>query len=463
MHEQISLWECMYETKTINKPIRLIECFAGIGSQFKALKKVFGDKIESYKIVEWAYNSIIAYNNIHLKDNTDYAKDLTKEELISKIRGISTNYNEPLSEEQLKRKPLVWLQKAYNNIKATHNLIDIMKVKGADLEIVDKDKYEYILTYSFPCQDLSNAGLGKGMDLSQADGGTRSGLLWEIKRILEELNKTNSLPQILLMENVPMLISKNHIHNFKKWDNFLTSLGYKNYTECLNAKDYGIPQNRDRCFMVSVLGDYNYTFPRKQELKLKLKDMLEETVDEKYYLTPKQIVDIQGWKAYEKPLEQLEKTDKKQVSPTITTRSGAYAAGMILVKDDIELKQKVCREILNKGLIKQFEIIDYSYSNARLKELQNNYLQIRNIVNNDCSCTITTSVENFGICVEDNVEKYLRIRKLTPKETTRLMGFEDNDYNAMKQDLSDMAIYHCCGDSIVVNVLESIFKQMKGA
>lgn len=140
-----------------------------------------------------------------------------------------------------------------------------MQVKGDDLEIVDKDKYEYILTYSFPCQDLSLAGHGKGMDLSQADGGTRSGLLWEIKRILEELKEKDSLPQILLMENVPMLISKNHIHNFKKWDNFLTSLGYKNYTECLNAKDYGIPQNRNRCFMVSVLGDYNYTFPRKQE------------------------------------------------------------------------------------------------------------------------------------------------------------------------------------------------------
>lgn len=461
MHEQISLWECMYETKKITKPIRLIECFAGIGSQFKALKKVFGDKVESYKIVEWAYNSIVAYNNIHLKDKTDYSKDLTKEEIISKIRGISTNYNEPLSEEQLNKKPLVWLQKAYNNIKATHNLIDIMRTKGDDLEIVDKDKYEYILTYSFPCQDLSAAGLGKGMDLSQADGGTHSGLLWEIKRILEELREKESLPQILLMENVPMLISKNHIHNFKKRDNFLTSLGYKNYTECLNAKDYGIPQNRNRCFMVSVLGDYNYNFPINQELNIKLKDMLEETVDEKYYLTPKQIVDIQGWKAYEKPLEQLEKTNKKQVSPTITTRSGAYAASMILVKDDAKLQQKLCREILNRGLIKPFEIIDYSFINARFKEVENNDLKIRNVVNNDCCCTITTSVDNFGICVKDNAEKDLRIRKLTPKETTRLMGFEDSDYDAMKQDLSDMAIYHCCGDSIVVNVLEHIFKQMK--
>ena len=430
--EQISLWECMYETKKINKPIRLIECFAGIGSQFKALKKVFGDKVESYKIVEWAYNSIVAYNNIHLKDKTDYSKDLTKEEIISKIKGISTNYNEPLSEDQLNKKPLAWLQKAYNNIKATHNLIDIMRVKGDDLEIVNKDKYEYILTYSFPCQDLSLAGQGKGMDLSQADGGTRSGLLWEIKRILLELNEREreSLPQILIMENVPMLISKNHIHNFKKWDNFLTSLGYKNYTECLNAKDFGIPQNRNRCFMISVLGDYNYTFPRKQKLNIKLKDILEEIVDEKYYLTPKQIVDIQNWKAYEKPLEQLEKTDKNQVSPTITTRTCDYTSSMILVKTTqnyVQWKQKGyldcdCRAYYENG------IAPTTTTTPKSKVLQND----------------------------------LRIRKLTPKECVRLMGFEDNDYDAMKQDLSEMAIYHCCGDSIVVNVLENIFKQMKG-
>lgn len=152
-------------------------------------------------------------------------------------------------------------------------------------------------------------------------------------------------------------------------------------------------------------------------------------------------------------------TVKKDIIQTITTKGGNDIG--VVVKDDVNLQQKLFKEILNRDLIKPFEIIDYSFVNARFKEVQNNDLKIKNVVNNNCCCTITTAVGNFGICVKDNVEKDLRIRKLTPKETTRLMGFEDSDYNAMKKDLSDMAIYHCCGDSIVVNVLENIFKQMK--
>ena len=188
IYQQISLFEFMYEPKVITKPIRLIELFAGIGSQFKALR-MLTDQVESYKICEWAFNSYCAYNAIHIKDFQDYSKGLSKEELIKKVRGTSINYNEPLTDKQLNSKPIEWLRKAYNNIVATHNLVDIMNVKGKDLEIVDTDKYEYIMTYSFPCQDLSLAGKRQGMSTSQADGGTRSGLLWEVERILNELER----------------------------------------------------------------------------------------------------------------------------------------------------------------------------------------------------------------------------------------------------------------------------------
>lgn len=183
--QQTSLWDYIYPKKVIDKPIRLIELFAGIGAQFKAIKQLT-NKVESWKICEWAYNSYCSYNAIHIKDTKDYSVGLSKEELIQKVRGTSTNYNEPLSDTQLERKSIEWLRNAYNNIKATHNLINIMEVKGKDLEIVDTDKYEYILTYSFPCQDLSLAGKRAGMAVSQAEGGTRSGLLWEVERILSE-------------------------------------------------------------------------------------------------------------------------------------------------------------------------------------------------------------------------------------------------------------------------------------
>ena len=121
--------------------------------------------------------------------------------------------------------------------------------------------------------------MGKGLDKGS---GTRSGLLWEVERLLDECTE---LPQALLMENVPLLLSKKHIGNFQLWRRKLESLGYSNFVQLLNAKDYGIPQNRNRCFMVSLLGDWSYTFPKKQKLELKLKDMLEDEVDEKYYLS----------------------------------------------------------------------------------------------------------------------------------------------------------------------------------
>ena len=140
----------------------------------------------------------------------------------------------------------------------------------------------YLLTYSFPCTDLSVAG--KQMGMSKGSG-TRSGLLWEVERILTEIRDSNGeLPQILFMENVPQVHSQDNMPDFRKWLDFLESLGYTNYYQDLNAKNYGVAQNRERCFMFSFLGEYNYHFPQPIPLKKKLKDYLEDNVDEKYYI-----------------------------------------------------------------------------------------------------------------------------------------------------------------------------------
>ena len=286
--QQLTLWEYISPKYKLKQPVILLEMFAGIGAQHKALS-ILGIKVdkEKSKICEWAYNSYCGYNAIHIKDKTDYSFGKSKEELIERIKGTSVNYNEPLTLDQLNKKPIEWLRNAYNNCVATHNLVNIMDVKGSDLGELPLTQTS-ILTYSFPCQDLSLAGKRQGMATSQADGGTRSGLLWEIERILRE-REHSTLPTILLMENVPEVVGSGNIEHFKKWEHQLRKFGYSNYVEILNGKNYGIPQNRRRCFMISILGDYAYDFPCKTPLKYRLKDLLEKQVDEKYYLSQKMI------------------------------------------------------------------------------------------------------------------------------------------------------------------------------
>ena len=294
-----TIFDLLYPKYKIDKPIRLIELFSGYGSQALALKYL-NVPFEHWKTCEWAVKSIQAYKDIHFyNDNNDYSAtfdiDYIKEFLLKK--GISSNYNEPMTKKQIDRMSELYARNVFNNIIATHNLVNISQVKGKDLEIKDTDKYCYILTYSFPCQDLSLAGKGKGM----SDTSTRSGLLWEVERILTELEEK---PQVLLMENVPQVHSEDNRPDFLKWITRLEELGYQNYWQDLIATDYGIPQTRNRCFMVSILGDYSYSFPPKQELKLKLKDMLEDNVPEKYYLSEEQINQIKHWNSYRDPLHE---------------------------------------------------------------------------------------------------------------------------------------------------------------
>lgn len=209
-----------------DKPIRLIELFGGIGSQAMALSKL-GVNFEHYRLVEFDKYPVASYNAIH-----------------------GTNFTPT----------------------------DITKIHGEDLEIVDTDKYCYLMTYSFPCQDLSVAGKQQGMSKGS---GTRSGLLWEVERLL---NETEHLPQLLLMENVPQVHSKKNKGDFENWIRFLENKGYSNYWQDLNAKDYGVAQNRNRCFMVSILGNYCFYFPKPHPLTKRMVDYLEDSVDEKYYI-----------------------------------------------------------------------------------------------------------------------------------------------------------------------------------
>lgn len=136
--------------------------------------------------------------------------------------------------------------------------------------------------------------------------GTRSSLLWQVERILDELSDVDELPDILLMENVPQVHGMGNENAFRKWCNRLTDLGYSNFYDDVIATDYEIPQTRNRCMMISILGKWHYQFLPKKPLVKKLKDFLEAEVDTKYYLTQKQ-------------LEQVSMSGEK--CQTITTKS----------------------------------------------------------------------------------------------------------------------------------------------
>jgi len=211
----------------VNNKIRLIELFAGVGSQAMALERL-GVDFEHYRVVEFDKFAVNSYNAIH---GTDFPT------------------------------------------------MDITEVKGEDLEIVDTDRFTYLLTYSFPCTDLSVAGKQEGMSKGS---GTRSGLLWEVERLLTECTE---LPQILVMENVPQVHGEKFRSDFIEWLSFLEKIGYTNHFKDLNAKNYGVPQNRERTIMVSLLGNYKFEFPKEIPLYIWCDNVLEEEVDDKYFLT----------------------------------------------------------------------------------------------------------------------------------------------------------------------------------
>lgn len=347
---QNSIFDEMYDDYKQTKPLRVIEFFAGYGSQLQSLRYLsdfFGkDKInyQHYKICEWALPSIIAYADMHQDELPEYGNnfcgDLTKEQIAKELcsMGVSLDYNEPATYEKLCRVSEDRLRLCFNSIMWTDNLVDISRVKGSELNINNTDMFTYLLTYSFPCQDLSLAGK---RELMKKGSSTRSGLLWQVERILTELNEIgkNHLPQLLLMENVPQVHGAGAKNDFDDWIRFLEKLGYKCYYDDLIATDYGIPQTRNRTFMISILGDYNYRFPKPVKLKLRLKDLLENNVDEKYYLSDKIIEQISNWKSYQNPLETV--MGKKSICPTITTRiaesqDGGINASMHVYSDNLE-------------------------------------------------------------------------------------------------------------------------------
>ena len=409
--------------------------------------------------------------------------------------------------------------KSYEAIHGeTFNLGDVSQVEIDD--IPDHD----LFTYSFPCQDISVAGNGLGLD---EGSGTRSGLLWECQKII-----AGKKPRYLLLENVKNLVGKRHKPNFDKWVEWLEEQGYTNYHQILNAKDYGIPQNRERVFVVSVLGEHEpYKFPEPVELDLRLKDILESEVDEKFYLDEEKVnkliinsdTSAIGYiprtngtqhqsntvyktdaespsmqaRDYKDPVKVLIKNATKKgyleathgdgvdlAYPESKTRRGRVQSGLSQTLDTGDSKgvviaasrgrnpENTSDRTVGSPTEQRLEINKQGTSNTITTVQKDNYViepKDESVIIDDTMgfekearvyTDYSPSLRASRSGLKTIEEQPFRIRKLTPKECWRLMGFSDEDFYKAEEVNSNTQLYKQAGNSIVVDVLEAIFKQL---
>lgn len=405
-----------------SKRFKLIELFSGIGSQAKALKKL-GIDFDVINTCEWNYHAMMAYSLIHDVKKESFPVEKTKEELIQLLLdlGISNDGKKPINHTGLNSLTEHTLRKICETIERTNNLVDISKVRGNQIE----DDID-IMTYSFPCQDLSNVGAFHGYKQGiDRDAHNRSGLLWEVERILLERREEDLyLPHFLLMENVPALNSSRHKRNFEEWQRQLVAMGYYNKQFLLNAKDFGLPQNRERLLMLSVLTYNDQDIAKDLDGYFASHDLNSET-----YVSSLGI-------------------DKVKLCDCLKT--------------DYD-NEKYYQEALDSQpncTVSRMKIWD---ENPQLTDMRGN-------VKDMITSTITTKQDrhpNSGNLHVDFDNGKAPFRYLTPRECFLLMGFEENDYEKVisgnfeiKKNTSMFTrdnLIKMAGNSIAVNVLEAIF------
>lgn len=387
----------------------------------------------------------------------------------------------------------------------SYNAINGTNFAPQDITKWDKDLDVDLIMHGSPCQDFSIAGKQAGAD---EGSGTRSSLMYETLRIVSKLK-----PKYVIWENVKNVLSKKHIHNFEAYLEKMVSLGYMNYYQVLNAKDYGIPQNRERIFCVSVynggvftLDGYDFEFPRKIELKKRLNDVLECKVDEKYYLDNKQVErilnstfaqekgkiqtkyfcdtilarDYKGSKCVQ--VGQLYGTEREPnpqagriysaegLSPTMDSCSGGNRMPKVMGQDSIKYKMLENGNIIDDTMGYESEPRIYEETAPTLRSGRSGLKVtepvttrgkdvancIRSTIHKQGSRNLIKNITD-GQGYEGVIEPNFRIRKLTPKECWRLMGFSDECFNKAEKVNSNTQLYKQAGNSIVVDVLYHIF------
>lgn len=528
------------------KNLRLVELCSGIGAQAKGIEKTGLFQVESVATADLDKEVVVSYAAIHcgltnelIESYENYpSKEEMAAELTAKRLGYDFKNDKPYDWYKLSRKKdkTKGIEKYWLADHLSHNLGDMMQIDA----LPDCD----FLTYSCPCTDLSIAGHQEGLKWTCQDCGhtydpaaysveerylcpvcgskhvksTRSGLLYEVERLLVTAKQNGSLPKYLLMENVDALVSKKYIDSFNNWLERLENLGYHSYYQVINAKNAGVPQNRKRIFVFSILKEIDtgkFTFPVPFDNGIRLKDVLEDTVEERYYLSDEKVASFLG--------NLIKTEDEDTVSIKQATKDGYIKCDLPGVAD-LSYPESTTRRgrVQENGTVSP--TLTASQTGICKLEKTNEVLQIGNIAEGKsgwdnpqtgriysaegCSPTLNTcnggghepkilidcdkshnspqiierancitAREDRGISNHKSegtavIEKigyddlvmegeillpYIRIRKLTPKECHRLMGFDDIDVDRCKAvGMSDAQGYKQAGNSIVTNVIALI-------
>ena len=510
----------------MNDKITMIELFSGVGAQERALRQL-GLPYEITHTCDLDKDSVLSYAAMryNLEEEMKSFNFPSKEEMIMALQKKNVGLDFKTGKQTINNRTNM------NKLKLYY-LADYLSKNLGDISKVDKLPYVDLVTYSFPCTTISVSGKGEGIvnkcncgyswpiDFSNSDkalscpqcgttvtSSTQSGLLGQVQRLLATAYKENTLPPILLMENVKNLVGKKFKPQFDSWVQWLNSIGYTTYWQVLNGKHYGVPQNRERCFAISILKNQDdgiFAFPETIPLSTRLKDVLEDYVDESFYFPNERVEKLIDLALlWEKKHKQISRTDEPEVcqimnimpgsrranpnqgrtysingiAPTLTKMDGGNRQPFIIEEEPFIVASRG-RNVENPsdrtaGIPTEQRLEpNFSGCTNTLTSVQKDNYVVELIVceerkdegirlfKDDCVGTLRT-IDACGDkrVLEPSGVKW-RIRKLTPKECIRLMNFTDKDYEAMAKFVSNSAVYKQAGNSIIVSCLIAIMSSL---